>query len=59
MLLITEPFASIVAAFAPTVGVAHYPAVKVAHPVASLSDDDVRKLAASVIDEALERLTVG
>lgn len=56
MLLITEPFEPIVASFAPTVGMAGYPAVKVPHPVSSLGDDDLRKLATTVIDEALERL---
>lgn len=59
MLLITEPFRPIVSSFAPTVGVEDYPAVTVPHPVASLGDDDLRKLAEGVIDEALERLTVG
>lgn len=56
MLLITEPFEPIVASFAPTVGVASYPAVTVPHPVSSLGDDDLRKLASAVIDEALDRL---
>jgi hypothetical protein len=57
MLLITEPFVPIVAAFGPTLGVDDYPAVAVPHPVSSLGDDDLRKLAASVIDAAEARLT--
>ena len=57
MLLITEPFQPIVEAFGPTVGVEDYPAVAVPHPVASLDDEDLRKLAATVIDEAEARLT--
>lgn len=57
MLLITEPFEPIVGSFAPTVGMDDYPAVMVPHPVSPLDDDDLRKLAANVIDEALERLT--
>jgi len=57
MLLITEPFQPIVKAFGPTIGVTDYPAVAVPHPVSSLGDDDLRKLASSVIDEAEARLT--
>lgn len=57
MLVITEPFEPIVASFAPTIGMDDYPAVKVPHPVSSLDDDDLRKLASTVIDEAVERLT--
>ncbi len=57
MLLITEPFEPIVRSFAPTVGMDDYPAVKVPHPVSCLDDDELRKLATTVIDEAVERLT--
>jgi hypothetical protein len=56
MLLITEPFIPIVAAFGSTVGVEDYPAVAVPHPVSSLDDDGLRKLASTVIDEAEARL---
>ena len=56
MLLITEPFQPIVAAFGPTVGVSDYPAIAVAHPVSSLGDNDLRKLASTVIDAAEARL---
>lgn len=56
MLLITEPFTPIVKSFAPTVGMDDYPAVTVPHPVAPLDDDNLRKLATAVIDEAVERL---
>ena len=56
MLLITEPFEPIVASFAPTVGMSDYPAVSVPHPVAPLDDDGLRKLASTVIDEAVARL---
>ncbi len=57
MLLITEPFVETVASFAPTVGVEAYPAVTVPHPVSSLDDDELRKLATTVIDAAVDRLT--
>ena len=57
MLLITEPFVETVASFAPTVGVESYPAITVPHPVSSLDDDGLRKLATTVIDEAVERRT--
>lgn len=57
MLVITEPFASIVDSFAPTVGMASYDAVQVPHPVAPLDDDALAKLAAAVIDDAVARLT--
>ena len=57
MLLITEPFVETVASFAPTVGVDSYPAVTVPHPVSSLDDDELRKLATTVIDAAVDRLT--
>ena len=59
MLLITDPFVPIVASFAPTIGMDDYPAVAVPHPVAPLDDDGLRKLASTVIDEAVARLTVG
>lgn len=59
MLIVTEPFLPIVASFAPTVGMADYPAaVTVPHPVASLDDADLKKLASAVIDSAVARLTV-
>ncbi|MEM7286487.1 MAG: hypothetical protein AAF480_09070 [Actinomycetota bacterium] len=57
-LIITEPFAPIVAGFAPTVGMDEYTAsIKVPHRVATMDDDDLRKLAESVIDEAIAHLT--
>jgi len=56
MLLITEPFQPVVESFAPTVGMASYPAVTVPHPVSTLDDESLRKLAAAVIDEAVARL---
>ena len=57
MLLITEPFHDIVEAFGPTVGLTDYQAVAVPHPVSTLADDDLAKLAAAVLDEAERRLT--
>jgi hypothetical protein len=58
-LIITEPFAPIVAGFAPTVGMAKYTgSIMVPHRVAIMDDDDLRKLADSVIDEAIACLTV-
>ena len=57
-LIITEPFAPIVAGFAPTVGMEEYTAsIKVPHRVSTMDDDDLRKLADSVIDEAVAHLT--
>ena len=57
-LVITEPVAPIVAGFAPTVGMEEYTAsIKVPHRVATMDDDDLRKLAESVIDEAVGFLT--
>lgn len=58
MLLITEPFQPVVESFAPTVGVASYPAVTVPHPVSTLGDEALKKLATNIIDEAIGRLTV-
>ncbi len=58
MLLVTEPFRAVVEAFAPTVGMAEYPTVTVPHPVSTLDDEALRKLASSVVDEAVTRLTV-
>ncbi len=53
-LVITEPFAPIVAGFAPTVGMEEYAgSIKVPHRVAQMDDDDLRKLADSIIDEAI------
>ncbi len=57
MLLITEPFEPVVESFAPTVGMATYPAVTVPHPVSTLDDESLQKLATTIIDEALNRLT--
>jgi hypothetical protein len=57
MLLITEPFLPIVTAFGPTVGAPDYAAVAVPHPVSSLDDEELRKLASTVIDAAEARLT--
>ena len=42
---------------APTVGMASYPAVTVPHPVSTLDDESLQKLATTTIDEALSRLT--
>ncbi len=53
-LIITEPFAPIVANFAPTVGMAEYTgSIMVPHRVATMDDDDLRKLADSIIEEAI------
>ena len=57
-LIITEPFAPIVANFAPTVGMAEYTgSIMVPHRVATMDDEDLRKLADSIIDEAIACLT--
>ena len=57
MLVITEPFRAVVEAFAPTVGMDGYPAVTVPHPVSTLDDEALQKLATAVVDEAVTRLT--
>ncbi len=57
-LVITEPFAAIVASFAPTVGMEEYTcSIMVPHSVGFMDDDGLRKLADSVIDEAIVCLT--
>lgn len=57
-LVITEPFANIVAAFAPTVGMDEYLAsIAVPHRVSKMDDDELRKIAGSIIDEAVGLLT--
>jgi len=57
VLLITEPFEPVVESFAPTVGMASYPAVTVPHPVSTLDEESLQKLAAAVIGEVVVRLT--
>ncbi len=57
MLVITEPFQPVVDAFAPTVGMDAYPAVAVPHPVSTLDDEALQKLATTIIDQAVTRLT--
>lgn len=57
VLIATEPMREIVDSFGPTVGLVDYPAVEVPHPVSPLDDAALRKLAVSVADEVLARLT--
>ncbi len=57
-LILTEPFVPIMNRFALTLGLDEYTAaIKVPHRVASMDDDDLRKLADSVVDEAVGYLT--
>jgi hypothetical protein len=59
VLLITEPFWKIVESFAPTVGAPGYSSVvAVPHPVSSKGEDELRRLAESIVDE-VERHLVG
>jgi hypothetical protein len=57
--VITEPFVDLVAAYAVRLGVPGYPVVVLPHPVASLSDADLRVLAAKAAPLVLERLVQG
>ena len=57
-LVITEPFAPIVASFAPTVGMDKYTGtVMVPHRVATTDDEGLKQLAKSIIPKAKECLT--
>ena len=57
-LVITEPFAPIVASFAPTVGMDEYTgSVMVPHRVATTDDEGLKKLAKSIIPKTKECLT--
>lgn len=58
-LVITEPFAPIVASFAPTIGMEEYTgAVMVPHRVATTNDKGLEKLAESIIEKVNDRLTI-
>jgi len=58
-LIITEPFAPIVASFSPTVGMDNYTSsIMVPHRVSTMNDDSLRELAKSIIDETFTCLTV-
>ena len=57
-LVITEPFAPIVASFAPTVGMEEYTSsIMVPHRVGFMDDEGLRKLADSIIEETIVCLT--
>ncbi len=56
-LVITEPFRNLTASFGDTLGAPDYTAVTVPHPVGTLDDDGLAKLADSVVDDVLARLT--
>ena len=57
-LLVTEHFNHILISFAPTIGMPDYPAVSVPHPVAPLDDENLRRLADTVLDEVVSKLVV-
>ena len=58
-LVITEPFAAIVACLAATVGMDEYTgSVMVPHRVATTDDGGLKKLAGSIIDEVNSILTI-
>tara|TARA_Y100000768_G_scaffold353921_1_gene306588 strand:+ start:38 stop:259 length:222 start_codon:yes stop_codon:yes gene_type:complete len=58
-LVITEPFAPIVASFAPTVGMEEYTGVvMVPHRVATTDDEGLKKLAESITGEVASILTI-
>lgn len=54
--VVTEPFEALVGAYAAQLGVAGYPVVVLAHPVASLPEEALRVVAAKAVPAALERL---
>ena len=56
-LVVTEPFVAVAARFAPTVGAPGYPSAAIPHPISSVSDDELRKYAATVADEVAGLLT--
>lgn len=57
--VLTEPFQGLAASFAANLGMPGYPGVVVPHPVATRSDAELDRLAASVGDAVLERLLKG
>jgi hypothetical protein len=56
-LMITEPFQSLAASFAVTLGMAGYHNVMVPHPISSRDEEQLRKLAAQVADSVAAQLT--
>lgn len=57
--VLTEPFQGLAASFAANLGMPGYPGVVVPHPVATLGDADLDRLAAAVGDAVRERLLKG
>lgn len=55
-LIITEPFVPVVASFAPTLGMESYPTNVLPHPVGTLDDDALAKLADSIVDQVEQNL---
>lgn len=56
-LVVTEPFVAVAERFAPTVGAPDYPSAAVPHPISSAGDDELRKYAATVVEEVADLLT--
>jgi hypothetical protein len=56
-LIITEPFRPIVAKFAPTIGAAGFQGCEVRHPVSTLNEQELKAIAAGVVEDVLRRLT--
>jgi hypothetical protein len=54
--VITEPFEALVASYATRLGLPGYPVVVLAHPVASLSEAELRALATKAVPAVLSRL---
>ena len=55
--IVTEPFAPIVEGFGKTLGMPDYPTVPLPHPLSIRDDDELRKLAESIIDQVEHNLT--
>ena len=53
----TEPFQGLAARFGATLGVTAYPSVMVPHPISTQDDQELQRLAQSVVDDVVQRLT--
>lgn len=57
-MLITEPFATVVASNAVKLGAPGYHSLSVPHPVWGKDEDELRALARGIVDAAVDQLTV-
>ena len=56
-MLITEPFATVVASNAAKLGAPGYHSLTVPHPVWGKDEDELRALALGIVDAAVDQLT--